>query len=351
MYSCVIASSPGRVCFAGEDIDWISGPSILCAIDLRVWVKVTPLPPNYDFIILKSGYPFDIEYLIPLTDIGNYKKHVMDYVHAAVKIIRDTGIIITPLKISVSSQLPARAGLSSSAAVSVATIAALSKFFNLKLSTYEICNLAYSIENKDLKTGAGQMDFYACGLGGLLYINSATVPPNPIEKYNIPSDLNILIIDTKTPHNTSDVIRLKRQRFAQSDPQIIEYVKHTEVAIEQMRTLLKQNKPSINEISALVSSCHNYLRDYMMVSTDLINTCIEICLKKGAIGAKLTGAGMGGCLFALVSNSVVNQIKEALSEYPVKIYVTNISHQGLIVQNQINKQHILTDYNSHINGD
>lgn len=332
IYTNIIASSPGRVCFAGEDIDWISGPYILCAVDLRVNVKITPLPHNCDFILIESSDPFNVKYRIPIIEIGNYQEHILDYIRAALKIIKDSDVNLTPLKISVSSQLPARAGLSSSAAVSVATIAALSKFFGLELSTHKICDLAYSIENKELKTGAGQMDFYACGLGGFFYINSATIPPNPIEKYKFPPNLKIFIVDTETPRNTRDVIDLKRQRLAQSDPMIIAYVNHTEAVIEKMRTLLKQSKTDINKIGTLVSLCHNYLRDYMAVSTDLINICVDICLRNGAIGAKLTGTGMGGCLFALVPESSVNQIKAALSGYPVKIYVTNVSHKGVIVQ-------------------
>src|SRR5439155_11369212 len=81
----VIASAPGRVCLAGEDIDWISGPAILCAINLRVSATVVALPAATDALILSSADPFFVERRVPLAEIGRYQHHPMDYVHAAVR--------------------------------------------------------------------------------------------------------------------------------------------------------------------------------------------------------------------------------------------------------------------------
>jgi mevalonate kinase len=316
---------------AGEDIDWISGPAILCAINLRVSATVVALPPATDALILNSADPFSVEQRVPLAEIGRYQQHPMDYVHAAVKTLVRQGLALTPLHIAISSQLPPNAGLSSSAAVSLATLAALNVFFRLGLSDLDICALATQVESAELKTGAGQMDHYACGLGGLLYLNCQTVPPSSLEQYQLPSPLTILIADTMLRRHTSDVIRLKRQRYAQSEPAIMAYVKHTEETIAQMRDLLRQSELDLCELGKLVSLCHSYLKNYMLVSNDLLDSCVETCLRYGAIGSKLTGTGMGGCIFALIADSDISRVYHALAAYPVKRMVTSCSQRGLIV--------------------
>lgn len=327
------ASAPGRVCFAGEDIDWISGPSVLCAINLRVTAEVMPLSQDLDFLLLRAKSPFYAEHRILLSELGCYKKHILDYVHGAIKVISDFGVRITPIQITIASQLPARAGLSSSAAVIVSTLAALNGFFNLALSEYEICTLAHAVESKELKTGAGQMDFYSCALGGLLYLNSICSPPDPIERYEFPSNLKIIIVDTLTPRNTADVINCKRKRLLESDKLILTYIKYTEKAIEKMHKLLQLKRMDKLKLGNIITSCHGYLRDYMRVSTKLLDTCVEICLENGALGAKLTGTGMGGCMFAIVPKAKVLQIEEAIINYPVKYYIVDPSHQGIINYN------------------
>lgn len=73
------SSSPGRVCFAGEDIDWIYGPSILCAINLRINVSITALPVSYSRIEIKTSGSLNDKLSIPINGIGQYSNHVLDY--------------------------------------------------------------------------------------------------------------------------------------------------------------------------------------------------------------------------------------------------------------------------------
>lgn len=326
------ASAPGRVCFAGEDLDWIIGPSLLGAINLRTTVHVRRIDPQNRHIILRSASPFNFETTIPIDKIGQYKGEVMDYSQAAIKILLEQGFLsqVCPIEINVSTTLPAKAGLSSSAAVSVATLAALNDFFDLKIPTDQICGLAYLIEKEELATGAGQMDFYPCGLGGLIYIDSSSVPPNPIEKYTLPPEYEIIVADTMTPRNTKDVIHMKRQRYSDREASILTYIKLTNEAVQQMRTILSTSQSDISEFGKNIVLCHEYLRDNMKVSTQLLEACVDVCLEAGAIGAKLTGTGMGGCMFALVHTDDAERVKNALKNLQVEIFHTTLSTEGII---------------------
>ncbi|MFY9622602.1 MAG: hypothetical protein WAQ99_22485 [Pyrinomonadaceae bacterium] len=253
----------------------------------------------------------------------------MDYLQAAVNVIRKQGISITPIRIEVDSNLPPRAGLASSAAVTVAAVGALAQFYRLDLPVDRICQLAYLVESSELLTGAGQMDFYVTGLGGFLYIDSFKTPPDCIEPFRFPPSLGIVISNTGKPRATSDVIRAKRARMAAGEPGILSYVAGTEKAIQRMRIVLARDNIDTKEFGELVTSCHTYLDAYMRVSTDLLNACVSACIRNGAVGAKLTGTGLGGCMFAIVPKFAIPLILRSLSTYSVDVHVTEISRRGL----------------------
>jgi mevalonate kinase len=125
---------------------------------------------------------------------------------------------------------------------------------------------------------------------------------------------------------------MKRTRLKSGEAEIVRYVKHTESAIEQMHRVLSEPTINLGRFGSLMSSCHGYLNEYMRVSTDTLNRCVTICLANGALGAKLTGTGMGGCMFAVVPESRMAEAREALSTQPVTIYVTHISTSGVFLE-------------------
>lgn len=324
-----MATAPGRICLAGEDIDWTTGPSVLCAVDLKTTTFVTE---SKDSIFrLQTHGSLNSELNLLKEQIGEYSHQALDYTNAALKVISNLGADPSPVYIEITSNLPAKAGLSSSAAVSVASVAAIANFYGMNLGTNEICNLAYKIESEELKTGAGQMDMYSCGIGGLIYLDSSSVPPKDIEKFILPDGFDIVIVDTLTPRNTSDVIRDKRIRYANKEPLIMKYVDTTNEAIKEIRGLLNTGIPDTDKLGKMISHCHTLLRDYMGVSTNLIEECISRSLRNGAIGAKLTGTGMGGCTFALVPYSNTMRVTNSLNELPVKVFVTTPSNNGVTI--------------------
>lgn len=325
----IVATAPGRICLAGEDIDWTTGPSVLCAVDLKTTTFVTE---SKDSIFrLQTRGSLNSELNLLKEQIGKYSHQALDYTNAAIKVISDLGADPSPVSIEITSNLPAKAGLSSSAAVSVASVAAIANFYGMNLDTNQICNLAYKIESEELKTGAGQMDMYSCGIGGLIYLDSSSVPPKDIEKFILPDGFDIVIVDTLTPRNTSDVIRNKRIRYTNKEPLIMKYVDTTNEAIKEIRDLLNTGIPDTDKLGKMISHCHTLLRDYMGVSTNLIEECISRSLRNGAVGAKLTGTGMGGCTFALVPYSNTMRVTNSLKELPVKVFVTTPSNDGVTI--------------------
>lgn len=325
------ASVPGRVCFAGEDLDWMSKPSILCAIDLRVACEVSPNTRDMKQHLLSSGSPFNLVATINRGEMGKYRNDSLDYIRAAVKIICDVVGEIPDVRIDIQATLPASVGLSSSAAVSLSTIAALGNFLQLHLSMTEICEMAYRVESHELHTGAGQMDFYSCGLGGALYIDSTHEPPREIRTYSLPDELRIVIVDTLVTRRTRDVLLWKHERLRNREPLLLRYVDHTENLVREMRGLLEGVGTDVARLGRLMLECHQYLRDEMGVSTELLEECVDVAVKHGAFGAKLTGTGKGGCMFAIVHESQVRRVLSALSTLPVRAYPVGVASEGVVV--------------------
>ena len=99
-----------------------------------------------------------------------------------------------------------------------------------------------------------------------------------------------------------------------------------------MRKLLTTQKINCIELGTLITACHLLLRDCLDSSTPLLETCVTRCISEGAYGAKLTGSGMGGCMFALAPKKYVAAIKDSLVRLPVRVYDFPMSDDGIRIE-------------------
>lgn len=324
-----IASAPGRVCLAGEFLDWMTGPSIMCAVDLKITAEATHFSEGDGEISILSGEPYSIAETMPFSQLGKYDGGTLDFVKASYKVFSDYISEKPSVQLRITSNLPAEGGLSSSAAVTLATISALADLFKLDMSIETLCQLSYKVEAQELETGAGQMDYYSCTRGKMMYINCSVIPPNPIEVYVPPQDICFVVVDTLTPRHARDVMRVKRKDYYSKHPLILEYISKAEPAVFQLREYMKEMPQSLEKIGEIITNCHFLDRDYLGISTDLLDRCVELANKEGALGAKLTGAGTGGCMFAMVRKSHAEKIANALRTLPVKVQVAEPSINGI----------------------
>src|SRR3990167_3559352 len=129
------ASATGRICLAGENLDWmISGPSIVGAIDLRTKVIVKKSTEKKESLTIRSNITSQARKTILFRDLAVYADKSLSSVQAAAKIFFDQGLDFEPIVVNALTEFPIKAGLGSSAAVVLATIAALNKYFGANLS-------------------------------------------------------------------------------------------------------------------------------------------------------------------------------------------------------------------------
>ena len=117
----------------------------------------------------------------------------------------------------------------------MATVTGLARLAGETLSPMDACALACRTETEELHTGAGNMDFYACGLGGLIYLSSRTIPPEPLIELRTPENVCIVIADTQITRRTERVARVVRDRYHNHDPLINRYTHEVGLLVDTLR--------------------------------------------------------------------------------------------------------------------
>jgi galactokinase len=325
-------SAPGRVCFAGEKLDWTGGSAIVCAVEaLRVYVRVRE-SAEPDVTTITSSAPFDTSDRFDAHDLTAPGAGPLRYARAVFLELASRGLRLDNVTIKIRSSLPAAAGLSSSAAFCVSVAGALNEYHGFGFSPEAVCDVAFRSEGRWLVTGCGQMDQYASGLGGVHYIDCATEPPAEIERLRFSDGLSIVVGDTQTRRSAGAVIGGMRERLAHGDKGAHEYISSTQQEVHHLHGLLRQPEPDLAAVGALLNRCHTFARDLARVSTPELDRCVQAACDAGAVGAKVTGAGNGGCMFALVSREQAEQVAQAIRFAGGVPYITSIAWTGLRVE-------------------
>jgi galactokinase len=314
----VTASVPGRICLAGESLDWMTGGcSVTAAVPLRTRVTAWRADGS-DALALISGPPLYRTRLVPAARAAAsvYDHDVLDHMQAAARVTLPGAAELAGVVITASTDLPVGAGVSSSAALTLAIVAALSALLREDaLDIAEVCALARQAETAELGTGAGWMDFLACACGGVNRISAGSQPRADLITTSL--GLPVVLIDTRQRRATATVLAGKRERYQAREPAMLTYMAETTALVDALIKVLDKPQPDYREAGRLLNAAHALLRNQVACSTPLIEACVERVLAAGAHGAKLSGSGHGGCLFALVPDDAVAAVLASVIDLPV----------------------------------
>ncbi len=301
MVSC---SAPGKIYLFGEHAVVYGETAIACAVELRTRVQVE----LNDSIIIQSQ--------IGRTGL-DFEKH--PYVSAVIEKMRE----FTPIKgvfLNVDSDIPVGSGLGSSAAVTIASIGALNELFGCGLSLQEIAKLGHEIEIK-VQGAASPTDTYASTFGGVV-----TIPER--RKLKTP-DCGIVIGDTGVFSSTKELVANVRQ-LRESYPELIGPLMTSIGKISRIGEdlVLSGDYASIGRLM----NVNQGLLDALGVNILELSQLIYSARAAGALGAKITGAGGGGCMVALTAPQNCTQVAEAITRAGGKVTITKPTEQGLKVE-------------------
>jgi mevalonate kinase len=203
------------------------------------------------------------------------------------------------LEITFAGDLVAASGVGASAAQCTSLARALNMEFNLNLDDEEINAAAYAGEMAYHGTPSG-IDNTASTYGGLIwFVKNLKGEKNTITRLNSAEKMYLIIANTGITSSTTEVVaevrKMKNENPKQFDRIFNEYEK---IAKNAREALIKGDT---EKVGSLMNQNHKLLQ-MINVSAEINDIVVDIALKNGAIGAKLTGTGRGGLVIALVSD-------------------------------------------------
>lgn len=344
-----IACAPGRVNLLGEHVDYNDGWVLPMAIDRAAYLAVgecsSPLV-SLTAADLDDGVAFRVTELDSKIDvIGKPLKSWARYPAGVAWALKARGLDLRGMDAVLTSDVPRGAGLSSSAAVEVAFATAWQRLGGWALAPMDLARACQRAENQYVGVSTGLMDQFAstCGRAGhALLLDCRTLAWEPVP---LPDGLTIVVADTmvrrelgKSEYNTrraqcEEAVRLLSAALpgltALRDVSVGDFNRHAHrlslvvqqrarhVVEECARTraaaeVLKASRAE--EFGALMNECHASLRDLYEVSCPELDAMVGAAQKiEGCYGARLTGAGFGGCTVNLVAASAAEDFKRDLA--------------------------------------
>ena len=318
-------AAPGRANLIGEHTDYNDGFVLPLAIDHRVTVAAARRADGrLRLLSLEKG-----ERELTLSDIGPGRvEGWAGYVAGAVWSLAREGVEVGGLDLALTSDVPVGSGLSSSAAVECATVLATRDLFGGPDGPGRLALIAQRAENEIVGVPSGIMDqmaSMACIAGHVLLLDTRSLAVEQVPFDLDAAGLTLLVIDTGVSHALADGAYAERRRACEEAARLlglpalrdateadvaaatdllgdVGHRRARHVVTENARVLEVVNRLRAGRLEAigpLLTASHESLRDDYEVSAPELDTAVEAALTSGALGARMTGAGFGGCALAL----------------------------------------------------
>ena len=142
----------------------------------------------------------------------------------------------------------------------------------------------------------------------------------------------IVIGDTGVPRKASRVLHWLGRKVREKDPEMLEGVRKITGLVDEAWLELSKPDWSPQRIGGYMSENQRLLREYLKVSTFEIEELIYAALKAGALGAKLTGAGGGGCIIVFTRPEDQSKVAKSIEDAGGRAYLTDIANQGARIE-------------------
>ena len=304
------ATAPAKTILLGEHFVVYGEPAIVTAIDRRA--KVTAQESSGTSVDITSDLGSGI-----FEGEGFKTSNGREDIRRVLEPIRiSTQSVLNHLKLkrgvslSVESDIPVAVGLGSSSAVSVATVAAVSLLFDASLSTRDIFSLALDAE-KFVHENPSGIDQRVSTFGGIILYRRGDAST----KLQCPVQLPLVIGNTGKSRTTGRLVESVRQRRERLPSIMGQLTKIAGSLVDEGAAALK--KGDLQRFGELMDVNHGLLVS-AGVSTEALDRLVHAAKAAGALGAKLTGAGGGGCIVAIcepgAQSNVADGIKRAGGE-------------------------------------
>lgn len=354
--------APGRVNLIGEHIDYNGGLVMPCAITFGTYLLIAPNPSNiFRFRSVNFEETLDVEIRDSYTKQGtlwyNYPIGVIDRFLKSGKEVKGFDMLFF-------GDIPIGSGLSSSASIEIVTAYALNELLNTGFSKLDLVKLSKDVENSFIGLNSGIMDQFAVAFGEAnkaLQLNCDTLDYAAVD-CNL-GDNVLAIINTNKPRKLAESkynervteckaalkalnIEVEATYLCDMDAETFSAHQHLikdEIVRKRAGHVVEENqrvKQAAKELAAgnltafgkLMYASHYSLQHLYEVSGTELDTVVDYChTNKNVIGARMTGAGFGGCAIALVHKDAYDDFKTGL----IKFYTDRVGYEPSVYQSLI----------------
>jgi mevalonate kinase len=325
MMTSTLASAPAKIILFGEHFVVYNQPIILASINKRMKIECKIEEEKNKTLTIETNHFGKKTY--PLSIIEKNNQYIVnDFFYPVIYILRK----ILPhyaepygITIKIHSEIPYGVGLGSSAALSVAGVAAILGLYKNVKKKNEILDIAIETERIIHKNSSGA-DCIVSTYGGLLYYKRNT----NMRSLNVSKELSFIIINTRLKHSTGQLVSIVK-RFRENNLCEFHNLSNNVSGICE-RAIKALEEGNFLNIGKLMNE-NQIILERIGVSTTEINNIINDSLQYGAIGSKLTGAGGGGCVLALIHNQDKDYFLGNMKKKGYECFPVSIETQGLKV--------------------
>jgi galactokinase len=339
-----IYRAPGRVNLIGEHTDYNDGFVMPAAIGFSTWVAAAPRPDR-KIVVYSTNYAQQVEFDLDAV-VTPARQHWGDYVYGVAVILEQNGYDLRGANLLIRGDVPIGAGLSSSAAIEVATGYALLDTAGLSMDRIELAKLCQRVENEFIGLRSGIMDqFVSCNgrEGHALMLDCRSLDYRLLP---LPAEVRLVICNTMVKHSLAtgaynqrraeceagvqhlrsflpdvralrDVSLSELQQYGRDLPEVI-YRRCHHVISENERVLASAaalEQGDFTTFGRLMNASHQSLRDDYEVSCEELDVMVRLAGEvEGVYGARMTGGGFGGCTINLVSAEHVSEFERVVAQ-------------------------------------
>ncbi len=318
---------PGKVILFGEHAVVYGKPALAVAIEKYVYVRAkrrsdeeVHITAN-DLTIKGVHVVMGKKGLIGAFVTGDVR-HYLRYILKAIEIAREYSGVEYGIDIEVKSEMPVSAGLGTSASISIGVLYACLEEFGINVSKEELARLGWRVE-REVQGAASPTDTATVTHGGYVFIQYEGENVK-VERLDTSLELPLIIGYVPRKYTTKEMVEFVRkrlERLGRIGELILDAIES--VTLMGRKYVLEGDLQGIGE---LMYVCHGLLAA-LGVSTRELDEIVHAAKTAGALGAKLTGAGGGGCVIALGGDDVLKAVKAK----SVIAFRTNVDFKGAIV--------------------
>ena len=330
-------AAPGRINLIGEHTDYNDGFVLPFALPHAAYVAAAKRSDGrwrFRSVDLDDTVEIDAAGLVPGTEGWH------SYLAGVIWALQQAGHEVGGAELVLTSDVPLGAGLSSSAAIECAALAALADLYDLTIEPMERAKLARVAENAYVGAPTGLLDQAAstlCEADHALFLDCRTLETEQVPLGVAAAGLEILVIDTRTRHSHVDGEYAARRASCEKACEILGIpalrdLADLDAALAQLPELegrrvqhvVTENQRVLDaktalaagdwaELGRLMTASHESMRDDYEITEPSVDLAVATALASGALGARMTGGGFGGCVLALVASDQADAVSAAVT--------------------------------------